>query len=213
MKKENKGIEGLLPEGLSESSIAEIAQLVEDTIELRVKEKMSIVEAKVKSFIRMKIEELKEHALLELQEENETYRNAKLFEHMKSVISLEIGESDKESTISSLLEEKNNKIKEFEELSTRLGKALEENEKLTNAIVKMNSDLLTLEEHVQSMGDEKEELIGEVRRLSESKKRPFKSSEKAVIISENVELKKEKVISNPFLTPEVMEYMPFTSKK
>ena len=213
MKKENKGIEGLLPEGLSESSIAEIAQLVEDTIELRVKEKMSIVEAKVKSFIRMKIEELKEHALLELQEENETYRNAKLFEHMKSVISLEIGESDKESTISSLLEEKNNKIKEFEELSTRLGKALEENEKLTNAIVKMNSDLLTLEEHVQSMGDEKEELIGEVRRLSESKKRQFKSSEKAVIISENVELKKEKVISNPLLTPEVMEYMPFTSKK
>ncbi len=213
METQKNGISEILPKGMSESAIAEITQVVEETINTRVREQLSSVEAKVKSFIRLKIEELKEHALLELQEDNATYRNAKLFEHMKSVVALEIGETDKESTVSNLLEEKSKRNAEYEEISSRLGKALEENEKLTNAIVTMNNDLVILEEHVQSMGDEREELLGEVRRLTESKKKPFLSSEKAVMISENIELKKEKVIVNQFLTPEVMEYMPFTSRK
>lgn len=208
-----KNISEILPEGLSEASVNEIARVVEDTIDERVSEEIKGIEAKVKAFIRLKIEELKEHALLELQEENTTYRNSKLFEHMKSVVALELGQEDEGSTVASLLEEKSVQEAERVGLAERLSKALEENENISEALAVTNAALAKSQANTKILEEDNDDLKDEVSTLTESNKRPFKSSEKAVIISENSEVVKERKVNNPFLTPEVMEHMPFTSKK
>ena len=208
-----KGLSEILPKDLSESSVNEIIQIIEDTVRDRVSEEIKSVEAKVKAFIRLKINELKEHALTELQEEDSMYRNSKLFEHVKSVVALEIGKEDNDSSISGLLEEKNAREAEFTSIAEKLSKVLEENEKLTNAIITINSEMEKMEDQVLTLEEENNDLADSNKRLNESSKKPFLSSEKAKIISENVEVKKDRKIDNPFLTEEVMEHMPFTSRK
>ena len=69
----------LLPEGLSTAAISEIATLVNTVIEEQVNEKIQELEAKVKGFMRLRVDELKNHAMRELQEEESTVRNAELF--------------------------------------------------------------------------------------------------------------------------------------
>jgi len=74
-----------LPEGLDESVLVKLSELCADYVEERVEEEVSDLSTKVQSFIRGNIEKLKEQAIKELELENETYRNAQMFETVRSM--------------------------------------------------------------------------------------------------------------------------------
>ena len=87
-------ISKLLPEGLTEETVSEIANLVGEVISEEVANKVKDLENKVHGFLRMKIDEVKDHAIAELEQENETYKNARIFESLKALMALELNGSD-----------------------------------------------------------------------------------------------------------------------
>jgi len=193
----------LLPEGLSEAAITEIATLVNTVIEEQVNEKIHQLEANVKGFIRLRVDDLKKHAMRELCEEDSSVRNAQLFESVKSLIALEINSEDEDSVISDLVQEQQDFEEEVSVLTEELRKAFTENDKmesiignLSNKVDRLEKDNVTLSEAVET--------------LEESRDKPFKSSEKALVIAENVDKKhkNQENYDNDFLTSEVMKFMP-----
>ena len=70
---------------------------------------------------------------------------------------------------------------------------------------------------VGKLEEDKVTLLEAVDVLEESKDQPFKSSEKAVIIAEDVDKKEAQRIEaqsvNDLLTPEVMKFMPHSNLK
>ena len=198
----------LLPEGLSEAAVSEIAALVNTVISEQVDEKILQLEAKVKGFMRSRVDELKDQAVRELQEEDDTFRNATLFESVKTLMALELKKGDEDNAISDLVHEQ----KEFEEevniLTEELRKSFEENEK-------MDTTLKALSNKVNKLEEDKATLLEAVDVLEESKDKPFKSSEKAIIIAEDVDKKEankpEPQALNDLLTPEVMKFMPHSN--
>ena len=64
-----KDIANILPEGLDESTVETIFELVDSTINEQVSEKIGLLEAKVNAYLRTKVDQLKEQALTELSEE------------------------------------------------------------------------------------------------------------------------------------------------
>ncbi len=196
-------IAGLLPEGLSESAITEIAGLVDTIINEQVEEKARQLEAKVKGFMRLKIDELKDHAIKELQEDTEFVRNAHLFESVKTLMAVELNKHDEESAISELVSEQEQRMVEVDVLTEELQKAFDDNEKLSAQLKTVSSKVAKLEE-------ERTFLAESIVQLDEAKEKPFKSSERAVIIAEDVDKTPEKPFQsiNDFLTPEVMKFMP-----
>ena len=200
----------LLPEGLSEASVTEIAALVNTVISKQVDTKVSQLEAKVKGFIRTRVDELKDQAVRELHEEDEIVRNAGLFESVKTLMALEMKKDDEENVISDLVHEQKEYEAEVEVLTDELRKSFEENEKL-------NTSLNALSNKVDKLTEDKASLLEAVDILEESKEKPFKSSEKAVIIAEDVDKREApKQVAqelNDLLTPEVMKFMPHSNNK
>ena len=96
-------ISDLLPEGLDESTLEQIAKLVAKKIEEEVKVQVSELTTKVTSFIRGNIEKLKEQAVKELELENETFRNAQMFETVRSMFALENNLDDEISGLNTLV--------------------------------------------------------------------------------------------------------------
>ena len=194
----------LLPEGLSEAAITEIATLVNTVIEEQVNEKIQELEAKVKGFMRLRVDELKNHAMRELQEEESTVRNAELFKSVKSLMALEINSEDEDSVISDLVQEQKDFEEEVSILTEELRKTFNENDK-------MESIIKTLSKKVSRLEEDNGTLSETVDTLEEAREKPFKSSEKALVITENVDknTRTEKdIFDNNFLTPEVMKFMP-----
>jgi len=170
----------LLPEGLSEAAITEIATLVNTVITEQVNEKVRELESKVKGFIRSRVDEVKDQAMRELNEESDVLRNASLFESVKTLMALELKKDDEESAISDLVQEQRSHEEEVNVLTEELKKAFEENEKLATSLKAVSSKVDRLEE-------DKATLLEAVEVVEESKDAPFKSSEKAVIIAEDVD--------------------------
>ena len=213
MDKTNKQtlpIAELLPEGLSEAAVSEIAMLVNSVITEQVDEKIRGLEAKVQGFIRSRVDVLKDQAVRELQEENETMRNASLFESVKTLMALELRKDDEDNAISDLVQEQQEFEAEVNILTEELRKSFEENEKLATSVNALSTK-------VGKLTEDKETLLEAVDILEESKDLPFKSSEKAVIIAEDVDKKEEARVQpqsvNDLLTPEVMKFMPHSNLK
>ena len=175
----------LLPEGLSEAAITEIAALVNNVISEQVDEKVG-----------------------ELEEENVTIRNASLFDSVKTLMALELKKDDEDNVISDLVHEQQGFEAEVGVLTEELKKSFEENEKLATSLKALSSKVDKLEE-------DKVTLLEAVEILEESEEKPFKSSEKAVIIAENVDKrevnKPDAQEVNDLLTPEVMKFMPLSN--
>jgi chromosome segregation ATPase len=201
-------ISQLLPEGLTEETVSEIAVLVGDVISEEVESKVKDLENKVHGFLRMKIDEIKDHAIAELEQENDTFKNARIFESLKALMSLELNSSDDDNAVAQTR-------REFEEVQ-------EENEvlvrELNSALVefsKMENSLRVVSEKLDILESEKQDLKEEVLHLEESAKLPFVSSERAVVISEQVD--EEVTQTNPveshavneFLNEDMMAFMPF----
>jgi uncharacterized protein YhaN len=195
----------LLPEGLSEAAITEIANLVNTVISEQVAEKTAQLEAKVKGFLRLRVDELKEQAMIELTEENEVFKNASLFESIKTMMALELRKEDEDSAISNLMKEQAGFEEEVDVLTEELRKSFEETENLELVV-------RTLAGKVDKLEEDKKTLIDTVDVLNESGDEPFKSSEKAIIIAEDVDTvvksPVEGLLDNSFLTPEVIKFMP-----
>jgi|TARA_R100000482_G_scaffold103156_1_gene46041 prophage DNA circulation protein len=181
----------LLPEGLSETGIEEISSIVEETIQERVDSEVKALEAKVGGFLRMKLNELKEQAVKELEETNETFRAVKVYESLKNVIAEDISTSDEDSVA-------NQYKKENEELQESVESL---NEKISQLMTENN----TLEESVTNLNET-------VESLSETTKQPFKSSEQALVITnESVNEAKQSTpeVVNSFLTEDVVRLSQF----
>jgi hypothetical protein len=203
---EIKSIAELLPEGLSEETVTQIAELVDSVIKEEVNERVKLLEAKVKGFLRMEIQSIKEHALKELQEESEVYRNAQLFESIKSLMALELSEKDENNAISEVVREQSEVEEENAVLVEELNSASKQIDQLERTIKLLSKKNRALEEQTI-------QLESEVNELNEMNDLEFKSSEKAVMIAEemkNTPVKKESKVNNQFLTESVMALMPKT---
>jgi hypothetical protein len=203
---EIKSIAELLPDGLSEDTVTQIAELVDSVIKEEVNQRVKLLEAKVKGFLRMEIQSIKEHALKELQEESEVYRNAQLFESIKSLMALELRKDDEDSAVSKVVREQSEVEEENQVLIEELNNSVKQIEQLERTIKVLSKKNKVLEQQTVH-------LEGEVEQLTEQASLPFKTSEKAVIIAdemENTPVKKESKVNNQFLTESVMALMPRT---
>jgi hypothetical protein len=181
----NDKLAKLLPEGLSDEGIEAINTLVEETVEERVDSEMSNLNAKVSGYLRLKLDELKAQALKELEASDETYRAVKVYESLKSIVAEDIESSDTNSTVSMYKEENETLQSKVDELNNKLAATMNENSTLEGAVTTLREDITS---------------------LSEIQKKPFKSSEKALVITN--EIKNEGIISNSadnsFLTEDVI---------
>jgi hypothetical protein len=213
MQKKLTNIVNLLPEGLDESTVEKIFELVDSTINEQVEQRVSLLEAKVNAYLRTKIDELKQHALNELSEENEVYRNARLFESVRTLMALEMTSADENNLVS----EMKNSQKELDEentvLAQQLSKLIEENEKLQNTVKVLTNKVNLSESENKKLKKGNMRLAEEVENLQATIDEPFASSEKAVMISEaNREVKEKNDVNNTFLSEAMMRLMPFQAK-
>ena len=209
-----KNIADILPEGLNESTVNEIFKMVDSVINEQVEEKISLLEAKVNAYLRTKVDQLKEQALSELSEENEVFRNARLFESVRTLMALELNDEDDGNALSEMTQNVGEIQEEFDVLTQQLNSVVTENEKLQNTIKVLDSKVTISESQVEELAVEKKQLLEEVENLEASKEEAFVSSEQAVIISNaDREINEERTQThgNEFLTDEVMKYMPFAN--
>tara|TARA_R110002096_G_scaffold70254_6_gene168468 strand:- start:10121 stop:10774 length:654 start_codon:yes stop_codon:yes gene_type:complete len=167
-----------LPEGLDESTLEKVSELVAVIIKQRVEEQVSDLSTKVQSFIRGNIEKLKEQALKELELENDTFRNAQMFETVRSMFALENNNQDElhgMEVLASLGEQQEEKN---QALLRQVNKLLKENVNLKRKSKVATDKSIKLEETMQSV---QKELIN----LQDSSNAERKLSETALVISED----------------------------
>ena len=185
MKDKLTQIAKLLPDSLSESGLQEVLKIVNEAVEERVAAEVRLMETKVTGFLRTKIADLKEVARQEIESEDEVLRGYKMFESIKAMIAAEVEASDVDSTIA----KQSNEIAELQEslevVNQRLTDSLHENSMLCGKVESLN------EENVQ---------------LTESAKLPFKSSESAVVITNETDSSRPstEAVNNIFLTEDVI---------
>lgn len=210
-----ENIADILPDGLSESTVEQIFQLVDSTINEQVEKQIGLLEAKVNAFLRTKIDQIKEQALIELAEENQTFRNAQLFESVRALMALELNDGDEQNALSEISEQNQELQEEFDLLTEQLNQVIEENEKLQSTVKVLSGKVSLTESALNELESQKEQLLEEVENLVAERDEAFTSSEQAVVVSQaDREINEERTpnFNNEFLNDEVMRYMPFSQK-
>ena len=167
-----------LPEGLDESTLEKVSQLVAVIIEQRVEEQVSDLSTKVQSFIRGNIEKLKEQALKELELENETFRNAQMFETVRSMFALENTNQDEINGMEVLASLGEQQEEKNQALLRQVDKLLKENVNLKRQSKVANDKNQKLEEALQAVHNDMES-------LQESSEAERQLSDSALVISED----------------------------
>tara|TARA_R110002051_G_scaffold167858_1_gene238526 strand:- start:2415 stop:3056 length:642 start_codon:yes stop_codon:yes gene_type:complete len=208
-----KQIADLLPEGLDESTVEAIFQLVDSTINEQVQSQVRLLESKVTAYLRTKVEDLKTQALTELSEENEVFRNARLFESVRSLMSLELSDADEDNAVNDITSQYTELQEEFDVLSDQINSVVTENEKLEGTVKVLSNKVSLTESQLYETEESNKHLQEEVANLEASKEEAFVSSEKAIVISNSEqEITEERIRpENQFLTDEVMKFMPFSN--
>lgn len=190
----------LLPEGLSESMVSDIAKVVDEVIVESVSTELGLLETRVKTFMRAQIDSLKEQALKELELENDTYRNAQLFESVKAIMAIELTDMDRDAAMASIATELKEGSEELNLITNELNEALTINSKYETAIGLLNKK-------VEKLTEAKAIVAEQVSRLEDSASQPFKSNEKAKVVSKaDTKIINEGVDEgNPFITPEMLK--------
>ena len=208
-----KNIADILPEGLDESTVEAIFGMVDETINDQVNEKIGLLEAKVNAYLRTKVDQLKEQALTELSEESEVFRNARLFESVRTLMALELNSDDEEAALSEMTSQHGELQEEFDVLSEQVNALVRENEKLQNTVTVLDSKVSITENSVEELQGQKEQLLEEVENLEAASSEKFNSSERAVVVSradQEINENNERTYDNKFLNDEVMKFMPFS---
>jgi len=206
----------LLPEGLSDDAVNEIAKLVDQTISEQVEQAVKNLESQVVAFVRTNVEELKEQAIRELELENDTFRNAQLFESMKSLMAVELKDEDEAIALTSIVCENKNLEEESHFLTSEIDKYMKETTRLESIIEAQSGKIDKLANREQKVLEQAIPLKEATHRLEESGPKPFKSSEQAQLVSENRDernqVANQRTVLNEFLSEAAMNLMP-TSKK
>jgi len=209
-KKTNKmeEIAKLLPENLDESVAIEIANLVSEKITEEVEKVKQDLTIKTTSFIRGQIEKLKEHALKELEMENDTVKDLSIYEHIKSLMAVELNPADEQNAINAMQLESTNLSKNVDILKDEMSRVLEENNKFKNVIKIQKDKIGLLESRVSN-------LQTSIRENKEKAK--MEVSGDAVVVSEENFKKRETLteskthrnsgVYNPFLNEETLNLM------
>ncbi len=210
MTKKNKmqEIAKLLPENLDESVAIEIANLVSEKITEEVEKVKQDLTIRTTSFIRGQIEKLKEHALKELEAENDTVKNLSVYEHIKSLMAVELNPADEQNALNTLTLESTNLQKNVDILKEEMARVLEENNKYKNAIKIQKDKIGLLESRVSNL---------QVNLRENKEKVKMEISGDAVIVSEENFKKREQLtesanrkfsgVHNPFLNEETLNLM------
>jgi len=209
-----KNIAEMLPEGLTEESVGAIAKLVNEVIKEEVDFRVKELRSSAVAFVRSHVDDLKEQAIKELELEDSTFRNAKLFESVRSMMSLELTEED-ENHAAFILAESNKGLEEgVDVLTDQLKEQLTENKKL-QSVVKAQSDKISkLDEKVERAKAGAKKLQEATKVLEENTAKPFKSSERGIVASEERDRGSDPTKefgvhnTNEFLTENMMNFMP-----
>ena len=167
-----------LPEGLDEDTLQKVSELVAVIIEQRVEERVEDLTTKVQSFIRGNIEKLKEQAIKELELQNETFRNAQMFETVRSMFSLENTNQDELNGMEALASLGEQQEEKNFALLRQVDKLLKENVGLKRKSKISNDKNIKLEEALT-------EVKTQVIDLKESNSAERQLSDTAIVISEN----------------------------
>tara|TARA_R110000787_G_scaffold159775_1_gene273474 strand:- start:56 stop:703 length:648 start_codon:yes stop_codon:yes gene_type:complete len=167
-----------LPEGLDEATLQKVSELVAVIIEQRVEERVGDLTTKVQSFIRGNIEKLKEQAIKELELTNETFRNAQMFETVRSMFALENTNQDELNGMEALATLGEQQEEKNVALLRQVGKLLKENVGLKRKSKISNDKNTKLEEALTQV---KTQVID----LRESASAERKLSDTALVISED----------------------------
>jgi predicted RNase H-like nuclease (RuvC/YqgF family) len=175
----------LLPDSLSEAGLQEVLKMVNEAVEERVAAEVKLMEAKVSGFLRTKIADLKEVAKKEVESDDEILRGYRIFESIRAMVAAEVETSDVDSKIAQ-------QAQELEELQESLAAV---NQQLANSL----HENTLLSDKVESLNEANEQ-------LTESAKLPFKSSEAAVVITNETDSSRPspEAANNIFLTEDVI---------
>ena len=204
-KKKIEDIAQLLPEGITEETIVEIAGVMQGLIEERVQEEVGELTDKVFAYLSMKRQQIQEAALEELHESNDVYRDAQRFRELMGFMSVEFRPEYIDAESEKRLSEASELVEDNEVLARELSESLKEQERLAKTIQlleskvsKRESEIQSLNESVQNLAEEKEAML-------------FESTEQAVVVTNNVdeEVEDEQLesIGNQFLTEEMLKLM------
>lgn len=167
-----------LPDGLSTEAIQKVAELISETVENRVKQETDALTRKTYAFIRGNLETLKEHAVKELELENESFRNAQLFETVRSIFAVENTGQDEVNGLTALAEMGEAQEEKNHALLTQVDKLLKENVSLKRKSKVLNDKNTNLEESLQTVQ-------GNLEGLKETSKAERRLSDTALVISAN----------------------------
>jgi uncharacterized protein YihD (DUF1040 family) len=204
-KKRIDDIAQLLPEGITEETVVEIAGVMQDLIEQRVQEEVGELTDKVFAYLSMKRQQIQEAALEELHESNDVYRDAQRFRELMGYMAVEYRPEHIDAESEKRLSEASELVEDNEVLARELSESLREQERLAKTIqlleskvAKRESEISSLNESVHVLAEEKEAML-------------FESTEQAVVVTNNVdeEVEDEQLESmgNQFLTEEMLKLM------
>ena len=204
-KNKIEDIAQLLPEGITEETVVEIAGVMSDLIEQRVQEEVSELTDKVFAYLSMKRQQIQEAAIEELHESNDVYRDAQKFRELMGYMAVEHRPEYIDAESERRLSEASELVEDNEVLARELSESLREQERLAKTIQLLESKVSKREREIESLNES-------VHSLSEEKEAMlFESTEQAVVITNNVdeEVEDEQLesIGNQFLTEEMLKLM------
>jgi len=204
-KKKIENIAQLLPEGITEDTIVEIAGVMQELIEERVQEEVGELTDKVFAYLSMKRQQIQESALEELHESNDVYRDAQRFRELMGFMAVEFRPEHIDAESERRLSEAGDLVNDNEVLARELSESLREQERLAKTIQLLESKVSKRETEIESLNES-------VKTLAEEKEATlFESTEQAVVITENVDEEVEdqnlESIGNEFLTEEMLKLM------
>lgn len=204
-KKKIEDIAQLLPEGITEETIVEIAGVMQGLIEERVQEEVSELTDKVFAYLSMKRQQIQEAALEELHESNDVYRDAQRFRELIGYMAVEYRPEYIDAESEKRLSEATELVEDNEVLARELSESLREQDRLAKTIQLLESKVSKREREIESLNESVQNLVEEKETML------FESTEQAVVVTNNVdeEVEDEQLesIGNQFLTEEMLKLM------
>ena len=142
-KRKNKmqSIADVLPENLSEETVTIVAELVSEAIEEGVARQVEKLSTKFHALLRLKIDEMKEHARAELESEDPEFRNHEIMESIKGMLALEVAPQHVDSIVETQLNEAAEAVEDAQAVEAELDNLLSENETLKRTLKLVESKL------------------------------------------------------------------------
>lgn len=161
--KNGKDLIDILPDNLSEDTVAAISNLVESKVNDKTESVKKVLNSRFMGFMTENINRFKSLAVKELESENDTFKSAKLFSEIKRLVAEEVMDDE----VKEILESKDQEIMELKKLVVELKNHIDVVEErsvaLTESIVAYeNADLEYFSE------DDDEDLKGDAVVISEN---------------------------------------------